>query len=105
MYNRYTPQPDGSYQRKKVDDPSSRNRRPPQNNTSVHNQNNPPQVNEKPEGNPPLHFPATDFLRQLLPKNLDTGDLLIILLLLLMAGDCEENRTNALLTLGLYLLM
>jgi len=30
---------------------------------------------------------------------------MIILLLLLMAGDSEENKTNALLTLGLYLLM
>lgn len=45
------------------------------------------------------------FLRQLLPKEFDTGDLIIVLLLLLMAGDCEEDRNNALLTLALYFLM
>ena len=45
------------------------------------------------------------FLRQLLPKEFDTGDLLIVLLLLLMAGDCEDERNNALLTLALYFFM
>lgn len=105
MYNRYTPQPDGTYQRQKIEDPGNKNRRPPSSSSAVHNQNNSPQKNEKQNGVSPFHFPATDFLRQLLPKNLDTGDLIIILLLLLMAGDSEENRTNALLTLGLYLLM
>lgn len=47
----------------------------------------------------------TGFLRNLLPRDLDTGDLLIILLLLLMAGDCEKDRNNALLTLALYFFM
>lgn len=45
------------------------------------------------------------FLRQLLPKSFDTGDLFIVLLLLLMAGDSEEGRSNALLTLALYFIM
>ena len=45
------------------------------------------------------------FFRQLLPKDMDTGDLLIILLLLLMAGDCPEDQNTALLTLVLYLFM
>jgi hypothetical protein len=48
---------------------------------------------------------AGDFLRRLLPKNLDTGDLMVILLLLLMAGDCAEDKNTALLTLALYLFM
>ena len=48
---------------------------------------------------------AGDFLRRLLPQNLDTGDLIIILLLLLMAGDCAEDRNVALLTLAVYLFM
>ena len=30
---------------------------------------------------------------------------MVILLLLLMAGDCEEDRSNALLTLAIYLFM
>lgn len=46
---------------------------------------------------------AFSFLKQLLPKNLDTGDLLIILLLLLMAGDGKEDKNSWLLTLALYL--
>ena len=40
-----------------------------------------------------------------LPKGLDTGDLLIIVLLLLMAGDCPEEQNTALLTLALYLFL
>ena len=44
-------------------------------------------------------------MRRLLPKNLDTGDLMVIILLLLMAGDCAEDKNTALLTLALYLFM
>ena len=44
-------------------------------------------------------------MHQLLPKDFDTGDLIVVLLLLLMAGDCEEDRNTALLTLALYFLM
>ena len=46
-----------------------------------------------------------DFLKQLLPKGLDTGDLLVIVLLLLMSGDCREDQNWALLTLMLYLFL
>ena len=45
------------------------------------------------------------FFRQLLPKDFDTEDLLIILLLLLMSGDCKEDQNTALLTLVLYLFL
>lgn len=45
------------------------------------------------------------FLRQLLPKDFDTADLIIVLLLLLLAGDCEEDRSTAMLTLVLYLFL
>jgi hypothetical protein len=45
------------------------------------------------------------FLRNLLPKDFDTGDLLIVLLLLLMAGDCKEDQSWAWLTLALYLFL
>lgn len=48
---------------------------------------------------------AMSFLRRLLPKEFDTGDLMIVLLLLLMAGDCTEDRNTALLTLALYFFM
>ena len=45
------------------------------------------------------------FFKALFPKNIDTGDLIIILLLLLMANDCEEDRNHALLTLAIYFLL
>ena len=74
-----------------------------------------PAKQEKPPAKPPNPPPvcpppvpnvhntgAVSFLKQLLPKEFDTGDLLIVLLLLLMAGDCEEEKHNALLTLALY---
>lgn len=44
----------------------------------------------------------TSFFKNLLPKDLDTGDLIILLLLLLLANDCEQDRNHALLTLALY---
>lgn len=53
----------------------------------------------------PQETSAGAFLRNLLPRNLDTGDLLIIVLLLLMAGDCPEDQNNALLTLAIYLFL
>ena len=44
-------------------------------------------------------------LRQLIPQGFDTGDLIIVLLLLLIAGDSQESRSNALLTLALYFIL
>ncbi|MBO5867735.1 MAG: hypothetical protein J6Q54_02355 [Oscillospiraceae bacterium] len=99
MYNRYIPQPDGSHQRNRVPDHGQ----PPMCPTT-------PQP-EKPPIKPPCRQePAPKYsndsiggmLRNLLPKHFDSGDLIIILLLLLMANDCEENRNHALLTLALY---
>lgn len=94
MYNRYTPQADGSYRRDQMPDPARKPNPPPQ----------PPQIAPYP---PPGKEIAGigSFLRQLLPQNFDTGDLFIILLLLLMAGDSEEEKGNALLTLAFYLFM
>ena len=45
------------------------------------------------------------FLQNLLPGDFDTSDLLIVLLILLMAGDCQEDQNSALLTLVLYLFL
>lgn len=59
-----------------------------------------PRPRRDPEG-----IRVSGFLRQLLPKDFDTGDLLVVLLLLLMAGDSQENQNSALLTLGLYLFL
>ena len=104
MYNRYVPQSDGSYQRNPVaEGPKQQNRGPqkpppapePEHHHTHHPQQHPP---HKPE-------PVGGFLKQLLPRNFDTADLIIVLLLLLLSGDCEEDRNTALLTLALYLFM
>ena len=103
MYNRYIPQADGSYQRNRM--PDKRPNRPPQSAAP-----NPgpvplptPQLPE--QGKRPNNQGVQSFLRQLLPKDFDTGDLIVVLLLLLMAGDSEEDRSNAILTLALYFSM
>lgn len=54
---------------------------------------------------PPRQGSVSGFLRNLLPPNFDTGDLIVVLLLLLLAGDCQEERSTAMLTLVLYLFL
>ena len=108
MYNRYIPQPDGSYRRSRMPEPKPPQPEPkpdpppqiPYNPAPEHIPPAPP-----PKRPPPKHTDINGFLRQLLPKDFDTGDLIVILLLLLMAGDCEEDRNNAILTIALYFLM
>lgn len=126
MYNRYIPQSDGSYRRNRVPEPS----RPPKPEApppkrpaeSPHREaacpKERPTESPRREGSSPKERPRREppkqsdkdasvlgFLRRLLPKNFDTGDLLIVLLLLLVAGDNAEDSGNALLTLALYLFM
>ena len=111
MYNRYIPQPDGSYRRNPVADPPQPQPEPcredlPQEQPCIPpppTPGRPEQPRQKPRCQQNLG--AGDFLRRLLPQNLDTGDLIVILLLLLMAGDCPEDRNAALLTLAIYLFM
>ena len=107
MYNRYVPQPDGSYRRNRIQEPV--HRQPPRQKPCAPQEQPPcpPPCEPEPEHchQPPSHGSPRSFLRNLIPKDFDTGDLIIVLLLLLMAGDCEEDRSNALLTLALYFLM
>ena len=126
MYNRYIPQSDGTFQRSRMEDniPAQKTNTPlpcPP----------PPPVPEpctpKPEPCPPscpyMHRPVhtnpqrqhkkaypqknsvSSFFKQLLPKDFDTSDLMIVLLLLIMSGDCPEDQNTALLTLVLYLFL
>lgn len=112
MYNRYIPQPDGSYRRNRIQD-AQRSAPPQQAPAGTHDPPREPANAPLPKSNnhpshrraPSAPMPAGSFLRQLLPGNLDTEDLLVVVLLLLMAGDCEENRNTALLTLALYLFL
>ena len=120
MYNRYIPQPDGTYTRKSVKDPAQSRtaRQVPE--ERPHTDPEPmklkcptPEHPRTPE--PRKHRPAprqkneksaASFLRELLPRDLDTGDLLIVILLLLMSADSSgEDQGNALLTLALYLFL
>ena len=89
MYNRYIPQNDGSFRKHSVPDPQLA---PPA----------PQPLTPVPKQQPMRHDPVGGFLKNLLPREFDTGDLIIVLLLLLLAGDCEEERNTALLTLALY---
>ena len=112
MYNRYIPQPDGTYRRNTVRDPV-----PPVSPPVSHPEPCPPdpcppetEVSSKPHRPEPKRISQDSgnvgsFLRQLLPKNFDTSDLIIVLLLLLMAGDCPEDQNTALLTLAIYLFL
>lgn len=108
MYNRYVPQPDGSYRRSRMQEP---HRPAPQKAPPVHPipEPEPPpprecQTHRRPHRTPP-DTSVSSFLRRILPKDFDTGDLLIIVLLLLMAGDCVDDQNTALLTLALYFFM
>ena len=117
MYNRYVPQPDGSFRRSRAGEPEPPPQKPPQRQNPAPcppppappKQPAPPPKRSRPEQQrpqrPPQHGGVEGFLRQLLPKDFDTGDLMVVLLLLLMAGDCPEDRDNAILTLALYFLM
>lgn len=111
MYNRYSPQSDGSYQKSWVPDqtPPPRPQRPQRPPAQSPPPEPPPQPPE-PEPQPPCPLPThkgvgNGFLSQLLPRDFDTGDLLVMLLLLLIAGDGKENRSTALLTLALYFIL
>ena len=110
MYNRYIPQSDGSYHRRSM--PDQRQARQPWKPPPAPPEPSPCQVlPPPPPPNPPRteHRPppprAGNFLRSLLPTDLDTEDLLVILLLLLMTGDGREGSHLPLLTLALYLFL
>lgn len=96
MYNRYIPQQDGTYQKNRVQ--TANHTQPQQEEACI-----PPPKEDA--AAPKRAESAASFLKQLLPRNLDTGDLLIIILLLLLAGDCNETKNTWLLTLALYLFL
>ncbi len=103
MYNRYVPKDDGTWQKRSVQDSSSRQEPPTQSacsssRSSVCNKN----TGSSPSAQCAREPDVGRFLRRLIPENFDTGDLIIVLLLLLIAGDSQENRNTALLTLALY---
>lgn len=106
MYNRYTQNPDGSFQRNRMTEPvrqapPSKPVLPPRPAPPPP----PPAIQEQRPNHAVQNQSPLSFLKQLLPGGFDMGDLAIIFLLLLMAGDKEENRSTALLTIALYFIM
>ena len=120
MYNRYIPQPDGTYRRNRMQETTKPSERPvpvssappipirepevPPCSNCIHN-STPRRPVPKRETHRQETAGVTGFLKQLLPKDFEVEDLLVVLLLLLMAGDCQENQNTALLTLVLYLFL
>lgn len=98
MYNRYTPKQDGSFNKNRVQEqpatcpPPSPEQKPLQPHCE--------QLNPR-----PIHNSATGFLSGLLPRSMDTGDLLMLLILLLLLRDGSENAPDPLLTIALFFLM
>ena len=111
MYNRYIPQSDGSFRKNKLPEGDRSTNRQQSKNPQNRNQQSstPPPAPQPVQERRAVHSHRTQsaesFLKQLLPQGLDTGDLLIAVLLLLMAGDCQEDKNTALLTLALYLFL
>jgi hypothetical protein len=102
LYNRYIPQADGSYQRNRIHDSTPGGPEPKPEIPPCAPAPDSPQLKCDFTGS---HSSIQSFLKRLIPTDLDTGDLLIILLLLLMAGDKEDSMQTALLTLALYFFM
>ena len=108
MYNHYIPQSDGSYRRSS---PPDQRRRPEPPKPKPEPQVPPecPPEPPKPAPLPPACPPPQqtgilDFLKGLLPRSIDTADLMIVFLLLLMNKD-DEGGLSPVLTLALYFLL
>lgn len=116
MYNHYIPQSDGSYRRSSIPDQRRREQPRPQ---PKHEQKPEPKPEPPKECPPEPPKPAPpsppgkpeknqgsilDFLKGLLPREIDTADLLIIFLLLLMNKE-DEGGLSPVLTLALYFLL
>ena len=101
MYTRYIPQPDGSYRKTAMPESRQNVQRQASQRPAPPTPPPPPPVQQR----PPRQDSIPSFLRQLIPQGFDTGDLIIVRLLLLIAGDSQESRSNALLTLALYFIL
>ena len=102
MYNHYIPQSDGSYRR----NPQLDGRRSPPPKPRPEPPKECPPEPPKPLPCPPQQNQGSvlEFFRGLLPKGLDTADLMIVFLLLLMNRD-DEGGISPVLTLALYFLL
>ncbi len=102
MYNHYIPQSDGSYRRSSTPEPPRRSPNPPP-------QKPKPEPCPPPPPPPPCEPPRQQesilgFLKGLLPRGIDTADMMIVCLLLLMNRD-KEDSLSPMITLALYFLL
>ena len=105
MYNHYIPQGDGSYRRSAQ--PEQRRPAPPPKPRPEPPKPEIPCPPPEPPTPEPCHRQSQgilDFFKGLLPRGLDTADLMIVFLLLLMNQD-DEGGLSPMLTLALYFLL
>ena len=96
VYNRYIPQPDGTYLRMDVQ-PQQTTATPEPQPAAPCAQPLPPAPCARPEGG---------FLSRLLPRGADTGDLLVIAILLLLLVDSDtDDPLPVILTLAAFILL
>ena len=105
MYNHYIPQSDGSYRRSAQPEPRRPSPPPkPKPEPPVECPPEPPRPVPPPPPPCPPQTGILDFLKGLLPRSIDTADLMIVFLLLLMNKD-DEGGLSPVLTLALYFLL
>lgn len=105
MYNRYIPMEDGTFRRQSLPDSADAHDRPAGQPAGP----SPGPPPGPPFGPPPEKpcpkkaEPIGPFLGHLLPKGLDTEDLIVVLLLLLISENCSDTPNTALVTMLIYL--
>ncbi|MBQ7229539.1 MAG: hypothetical protein IJX04_01395 [Oscillospiraceae bacterium] len=105
MYNHYIPQSDGSYRRSGQQRPAPPPPKPkPEPKPEPECRPEPPKPAPLPCPPPQNQGSILDFLKGLLPRKIDTADLMIVFLLLLMNQD-DEGGLSPVLTLALYFLL
>ena len=104
MYNHYIPQSDGSYRRSAQQRPAPPPKPKPEPKPEKECPPEPPKPMPLPCPPPQHQGSILDFLKGLLPRGLDTADLMIVFLLLLMNKD-DEGGLSPVLTLALYFLL
>lgn len=88
LYNRYIPGPDGEFQKQSIPDKTAPI---------------PPPKPPAPSGDSSKSIGS--FLGNLIPAGLDTEDLIVVLLLLLMSENCRESPNTPLITMLIYLFL
>ena len=101
MYNRYIPDAAGVYHPTRVGaEPQTAAPAPPPEPVRA-----PPAPPPPPPSSPPCAAEHGGFLSRLLPRSIDTGDLLLLLILLMLGVDGEEEvQLSVILTAAAFLL-